>query len=309
MNCPSPYTSVSRTVQIDTPGCALAENTLREPMSDFQHRVQNATDWIRKACPNPPEIGLILGSGLGNWIAPESVRLRLPYENIPGFPASTVLGHAGALLVAEIQEVPVFIFSGRFHLYEGYDPREVTLPVRCLGLLGVRQLLLTNAAGALNPLFATGGLMLLTDHVNMTGHNPLTGPNVDAWGPRFPDMSQVYCPAMRARAMQAALDCGQRLEQGVYVAVAGPSLETPAETRMYRTLGADAIGMSTVPEAIVARHMGMKVLGLSCLTNKNLPDCMAQTSHEEILAQANRSAGALGVLLSTLIPSLGGSLD
>lgn len=276
-------------------------------MSDFQHRVQIATDWIRKACPHPPGIGLVLGSGLGNWVTPESVRLRMPYENIPGFPTSTVQGHAGALLVAEIQGVPVFIFSGRFHLYEGYAPREVTLPVRCLGLLGARQLILTNAAGALNPLFATGGLMLLTDHINMTGHNPLTGPNVDAWGPRFPDMSQVYCPALGAKAMQAALASGQRLEQGVYVAVAGPSLETPAETRMYRALGADAIGMSTVPEAIVAHHMGMKVLGFSCLTNKNLPDCMAATSHEEILAQANRSAAALGTLLSNLIPSLGGS--
>jgi len=148
--------------------------------------------------------------------------------------------------------------------------------------------------------------MLLTDHVNMTGHNPLTGPNVDEWGPRFPDMSAVYCPALRAKALRAALDCGQRVEQGVYVAVAGPSLETPAETRMYRVMGADAIGMSTVPEAIAAHHMGIKVLGISCLTNKNLPDCMAATSHEEILAQANASAAALGALLSALVPQLGG---
>jgi purine-nucleoside phosphorylase len=275
-------------------------------MSDMQHRAQAATEWIKKNCPSLPKTALVLGSGLGKWIGPGAIRQTIPYADIPGFPVSTVEGHAGALLVAEIQGTQVFVFSGRFHLYEGYGPQEVTLPIVCMALLGVKNLVLTNAAGALNPLFATGGLMLLTDHINMTGHNPLTGPNVDAWGPRFPDMSQVYCPKLRGRAMQAALDCGQRLEQGVYVAVPGPSLETPAETRMYRIMGADAIGMSTVPEAIVAHHMGLKVLGISCLTNKNLPDCMAATSHQEILAQANASAEALGLLLSALIPELGG---
>jgi len=275
-------------------------------MSDIQLRVQAATEWIKKNCPSLPKTALVLGSGLGKWIAPEAVRQTIPYPDIPGFPVSTVEGHAGALLVAEIQGKRVFVFSGRFHLYEGYRAQEVTLPVVCMALLGVENLVLTNAAGALNPLFDTGGLMLLTDHINMTGQNPLTGPNVDAWGPRFPDMSQVYCPSLRKQTMQAALDCGQRLEQGVYVAVPGPSLETPAETRMYRIMGADAIGMSTVPEAITAHHMGVKVVGISCLTNKNLPDCMAATSHEEILAQANASAKALGSLLSTLIPNLGG---
>lgn len=275
-------------------------------MSDIQMRVQAATERIKKNCPRLPQIALVLGSGLGKWIAPEAVSQTIPYSDIPGFPVSTVKGHAGALLVAEIHGTPVFVFSGRFHLYEGYRAQEVTLPIVCMALLGVRSLVLTNAAGALNPLFATGGLMLLTDHINMTGHNPLTGPNVDAWGPRFPDMSQVYCPELRKQAMQAALACGQRLEQGVYVAVPGPSLETPAETRMLRIMGADAVGMSTVPEAITAHHMGMKVLGISCLTNKNLPDCMDATSHEEILAQANASAEALGSLLSALIPNLGG---
>lgn len=275
-------------------------------MSDIQNRVETAADWIKKNCPQLPKTALVLGSGLGNWIEPGAIRQSIPYAEIPGFPVSTVEGHAGALLVAEIKGTPVFVFSGRFHLYEGYRAQDVVLPIACLGLLGVGNLILTNAAGALNPLFATGGLMLLTDHINMTGHNPLTGPNVDAWGPRFPDMSQVYCPALRELALRAALSCGQRLEQGVYVAVAGPSLETPAETRMYRIMGADAIGMSTVPEAIVAHHMGVKVLGISCLTNKNLPDCMAATSHEEILRQANASADALGSLLSVLIPNLGG---
>jgi purine-nucleoside phosphorylase len=275
-------------------------------MPQYKGNIEKAAAWIKNICPRTPKAALILGSGLGDWIGPETIRRRIPYADIPGFPASTVKGHAGALLLAEIRDTPVFVFSGRFHLYEGYDVRTVTLPVRVLGLLGVETLILTNAAGALNPLFATGGLMLLTDHVNMTGHNPLTGPNVDEWGPRFPDMSRVYCPALCAKALRAALECGQRVEQGVYVAVAGPSLETPAETRMYRIIGADAIGMSTVPEAIAAHHMGIKVLGISCLTNKNLPDCMAATSHEEILAQANASAAALGALLSALIPELGG---
>jgi len=275
-------------------------------MTELKLRAQTAADWIRSACPSLPRTALVLGSGLGDWISPGDIRQSIPYSDIPGFPLSTVAGHAGALLLAEIKGTPVFVFSGRFHLYEGYSAQEVTLPTRVLGLLGVRTLVLTNAAGALNPLFETGGLMLLTDHINMTGHNPLTGPNVEDWGPRFPDMSQVYCPSLRKEAMRAALSCGQRLEQGVYVAVAGPSLETPAETRMYRIMGADAIGMSTVPEAIAAHHMGMRVLGFSCLTNKNLPDCMAATSHQEILEQAGRSASALGSLLSALIPSLGG---
>lgn len=275
-------------------------------MQQRMEDVKKAAASIAKACPQSPKTALVLGSGLGDWVEEGSIRLRIPYGDIPGFPVSTVKGHAGALLLADVQGTPVFVLSGRFHLYEGYDAGTVTMPVRVLGLLGVTTLIATNAAGALNPLFATGGLMVLTDHINMTGHNPLTGPNVEAWGPRFPDMSQVYCPALREKAMQAALRCGQRLEQGVYVAVAGPSLETPAETRMLRILGADAVGMSTVPEAIVARHMGMNVLGISCLTNKNLPDCMAATSHEEILDQAGRSAAALGALLCALIPNLGG---
>ncbi|GAB6110655.1 purine-nucleoside phosphorylase [Desulfomicrobium salsuginis] len=275
-------------------------------MQQRMEDVKKAADSIATACPEAPKTALILGSGLGDWVEEGSIRLRIPYADIPGFPVSTVKGHAGALLLADVQGTPVFVLSGRFHLYEGYDAGTVTMPVRVLGLLGVTTLIATNAAGALNPLFATGGLMVLTDHINMTGHNPLTGPNIEAWGPRFPDMSQVYCPALREKAMQAALRCGQRLEQGVYVAVAGPSLETPAETRMLRILGADAVGMSTVPEAIVARHMGMRVLGISCLTNKNLPDCMAPTSHEEILDQAGRSAAALGALLRALIPNLGG---
>jgi purine-nucleoside phosphorylase len=273
-------------------------------MTDLRQRIETATEWMSRSLPVIPGTALILGSGLGAWLDPAQIRFRAAYADIPGFPVSTVLGHAGALLLADLNGVPILVFSGRFHLYEGYSLQEVTLAVRCLGLMGVTNVILTNAAGALNPLFNTGGLMLLTDHINMMGANPLAGPNEDVWGPRFPDMSQVYCPVLRDKALTAAQACGQRVERGVYAAVAGPSLETPAETRMYRILGADAIGMSTVPEAIVAHHMGLKILGVSCLTNKNLPDCMAATSHEEILAQARQSSAALGELLTALIPNL-----
>jgi len=277
-------------------------------MNDFQQRVGRAVEWLKEQFPEPfPKIGLVLGSGLGGaWLEQISIRKRIPYADIPGFPVSTVLGHAGSLLLAEIGATPIAVFAGRFHIYEGYSACESVFHIRCMGLLGVRQVILTNAAGALNPLFDTGGLMLLTDHINMTGHNPLTGANIDVWGPRFPDMSQVYCPDARALAEKAGRQTGIRLERGVYVAVAGPSLETPAETRMFRFMGADAIGMSTVPEAIAAHHMNLKILGISCLTNKNLPDCMAATSHEEILHQAAASSQALGDLLGTLIPMLGG---
>jgi purine-nucleoside phosphorylase len=198
----------------------------------------------------------------------------------------------------------VLALQGRFHLYEGYGPGEVALPVRVLAALGVRRLVLTNAAGALNPLFETGGLMLLTDHLNWTGRNPLAGPNVEAWGPRFPDMCSVYSPAFRKAALDQAARLGLRLEQGVYAGVLGPCLETPAETRALRLLGADAVGMSTVTEAIAARHLGMDILAVSCLTNKNLPDCMAETSLAQVIAQAEAASAKLGGLLSAVIPNL-----
>lgn len=273
-------------------------------MTTLHQRIETATNWLSRSLPAIPGTALVLGSGLGTWLDPARIRFQASYAEIPGFPVSTVLGHAGTLSLTELGGAPLLVLSGRFHFYEGYSLQEVTLFVRCLALLGISNLILTNAAGALNPVFDTGGLMLLTDHINMMGANPLTGPNQDAWGPRFPDMSQVYCPVLGNKALDAARANGQRVERGVYVAVAGPSLETPAETRMYRILGADAIGMSTVPEAIVGHHMGLKILGISCLTNKNLPDCMAATSHEEILDQARQSSAALGGLLTALIPKL-----
>jgi len=252
----------------------------------------------------PPATAVILGTGLGHWVDGLQEAIPMPYTEIPGFPQSTVQSHAGRLLLGMVSSAPVLVLQGRFHVYEGHTAPEVCTGVRLAALLGVKNLILTNAAGAINPLFATGSIMLITDHMNMSGHNPLRGPNNDQWGPRFPDMSQVYSPDLQDLALNCAGHLGMRLERGVYVGVQGPSLETPAETRAYRRLGGDAIGMSTVLEAIAAKHMGLNILGLSCLTNKNLPDCMQETSVEEIIARAEATGRELGRLLDAVVPRL-----
>lgn len=269
-------------------------------------KVQLAAAGVRKKSSELPEarIGLILGTGLGDLCNDLVHDVVIPYETIPNFPSSTVSSHAGALSHSSFVGVPVWILQGRFHLYEGYTPEEVCMGVRTLATLGVDTLLMTNAAGALNPGFSEGGLMCLSDQINFTGTSPLEGSNEDSWGPRFPDMCGLYTPRLRELAMKAALDQGIRLEQGVYVGVRGPSLETPAETRMYRMLGADAIGMSTVLEAVAARHMGLELLGISCLTNKNLPDCMQQVSFESVLATAAEASQKLAKLLSAVVQRL-----
>jgi len=275
-------------------------------VNPMERRVHDAQAQIRQAfnTDSLPGVGLVLGTGLGDWVESLHSRARLDYADIKGFPRSTVSSHSGRLLLAEIDHRQILVLQGRHHLYEGYTPDEVCFGVRVLGLLGVRTLILTNAAGGLNPLFSQGNLMVISDHLNMTGHNPLVGPNIEHWGDRFPDMSQVYDPKLQQRALQTGASQGMRLERGVYVGVLGPSLETPAETRAMRRLGGDAIGMSTVMEAIAARHMGMKLLGLSCLTNLNLPDCMSETSFESIVAQAGQSSHHLAQLLSALVPEL-----
>jgi purine-nucleoside phosphorylase len=268
-------------------------------------KVQIAVQHIQKKFDTgfAPGLGITLGSGLGSFVDMFASVTWLDFEDIPGFPKATVKGHPGRLGIVRHQKTDCLILQGRNHLYEGYSPDEVCFATRVLAGLGINTIILTNAAGALNPLFEVGSIMLITDHVNLMGTNPLVGPNVDAWGPRFPDMTEVYCPVLRNKVLKVAVDAGVRLEQGVYVGVHGPCLETPAETRAYRCLGGDAIGMSTVMEAIAAHHMGVKVIGLSCLTNKNLPDCMAQTSHDAILEQAQRSAGRLTKVLEAIIVS------
>ncbi len=244
--------------------------------------------------------GLVLGSGLGPVAQAIEDAKDIPYCALPGMPQSAVAGHGGFLRAGRLGGRPVLALCGRVHLYEGVPAPEACLPVRVLGTLGVSALVITNAAGALNPLFEAGSLMLITDHINMSGQNPLTGPNIDAFGPRFPDLGQAWCPTLLAQARAEAARLGLMVERGVYVQVPGPNLETPAETRAYRQMGADAIGMSTVIEAIAARHMGLRLLGISCLTNKNSPDCMQTITHEDVLRMAGRTAGQMARLLSAL---------
>ena len=251
-------------------------------------------------------VGVVLGTGLGGSLAAMEESGSIPYQDLPGLPVSTVESHKGQVISGIIGGKLVLVMQGRFHLYEGYSAQEVVMPVRVLWELGVRTLVVTNAAGALNPVFDTGGLMLITDHINMTGESPLRGPNHDPWGPRFPDMCAVYDRKLRDLALDAATETGIRLERGVYLQVTGPNLETPAETRAFRHLGADAVGMSTAVEALCARHMGMRVLGISCLTNKNLPDCMAEVSLEEVIDRAERSSAELGRLLESFLQRLRG---
>ncbi|WP_028586721.1 purine-nucleoside phosphorylase [Desulfocurvus vexinensis] len=268
-------------------------------------KVQKAADFIRAGLPAPhaARIAVVLGTGLGAWADGLAEVASFDYAAIPGFPCSTVQSHAGKLTAALVGEVPVWVQRGRFHLYEGWSPAEVCMGVRTLAALGVSRLIITNAAGALNPQFDAGGLMLITDHINFTGANPLIGPNQDAWGERFPDMSRIYDAGLRDLALERARELGIRLERGVYIGVSGPNLESPAETRAFRLLGADAVGMSTVLEVIAARHMGLAVLGISCLTNKNLPDCMGETSLADVIAQAEAAAGRLSRLLGAVIAS------
>lgn len=267
---------------------------------------QNAADWIRDRLPSgfTPKGAIVLGTGLGDVTHALETATTIPYQEIPGFPRSTVEGHAGQLLAGRLAGLPVLVWQGRFHLYEGYSPAQVCQGVRVSALLGATILVVTNAAGALDPLFSAGELLAITDHVNLTGKSPLAGPNIDAWGPRFPDMSRVYSPRLLDLAAFEAMRLGIRLERGVYAGVLGPQMETPAETRMLRLLGADAVGMSTVMEVVAARHMGMEVLGLSCLVNKNLPDCMAEVTIDEVIAVA----GVAGKKLSALVEAVAGAL-
>lgn len=269
-------------------------------------KVQIAADFIRSSLPAPhgADTAVVLGTGLGGWAETLPEVASFDYPSIPGFPRSTVQGHAGKLTAALAGDRPVWLQRGRFHLYEGWSPAEVVMGVRTLAVLGVRRLIITNAAGALNPQFQAGGLMCIADQINMTGANPLIGPNVDAWGDRFPDMSRIYDAGLIDLAMAKALELGIRLERGIYIGVTGPNLESPAETRAFKRLGADAVGMSTVLEVIAARHMGLEVLGISCLTNKNLPDCMGETTLEDVIAQAEAAGDRLSRLLGAVIAAL-----
>ncbi|WCB45769.1 purine-nucleoside phosphorylase [Nitratidesulfovibrio vulgaris] len=269
-------------------------------------KVQIAAQAVRAALPQGfcPRVGIVLGTGLGALANAVTSPVAIPYESLPGFPRSTVASHAGSFLCGFLGGAPVVLQQGRCHLYEGYQPEDVCMGVRVMAALGAATLVITNAAGALNPQFDAGDLMCITDHINFTGRTPLAGPNHDAWGPRFPDMSAPYAPGLVQLAMREAGQLGIRLERGVYVGVHGPQMETPAETRMFRTLGADAVGMSTVLEVIAARHLGMKVLGISCLSNKNLPDCMEEAPLEEVIRVAGMAGERLTRLVAAIVPHI-----
>ena len=248
-----------------------------------------------------PRVGIVLGTGLGGLAQALTDTLAVDYQKLPGFPVSTVASHEGRFLSGKLGQVEVLLQQGRCHLYEGYSPAEVCMGVRVMAGLGIQSLIISNAAGALNPRFDAGDLMLITDHINKTGRSPLTGANHEAWGVRFPDMSCPYDPAYLRAALNCATRLGIRVERGVYIGVPGPQMETPAETRYYRQIGADAVGMSTVLEVIAARHLGLRVLGISCLTNKNLPDCMRDAPLEEVIRVANAAGDKLTALISGVV--------
>jgi purine-nucleoside phosphorylase len=272
-------------------------------MTEYE-KICEAAEAIRTRCPALPSIGLILGSGLGDFVESLQRRESIPFGEIPHFPRPTIAGHAGRLVIGEAMAVPVAALAGRVHFYEGHSMAQVVFPVRVMGALGIKRLVITNAAGGINEAFRPGDLMLISDHINLMGANPLSGAKLDELGPRFPDMSEAYDTTLREVALRAAACAGIELKTGVYVALAGPSYETPAEIRMCRTLGGDAVGMSTVPEVIAANHMGMRVLGLSCITNMAAGLLPRKLSHEEVIQTTENTRDKFAKLLNALIPLL-----
>lgn len=269
--------------------------------STFRRCVDEAASYVRTRSPEQSETGIILGTGLGMLAETIDADTVIDYDDIPHFPVSTVESHHGRLIFGRLNGVRVIAMQGRFHLYEGYSAREVTLPVRVLASLGVKRLLISNAAGGMNPHFSRGDLMLITDHINLQGDNPLVGPNEDDWGPRFLDMSAPYDPQLIEKAESIALSLGIKLQGGVYAAVPGPNLETRAEYRYLRTIGADAVGMSTVPEVIAARHSGLEVLAISVITDECFPDSLEPVSIPEILAAAAAAEPNLTAIFKGLV--------
>lgn len=272
--------------------------------ASLMERIGTAVEAIRARSALQPRVGIILGTGLGGLASRIQVQAEIPYEEIPGFPLSTVETHTGRLLLGTLGGKPVVAMQGRFHLYEGYTLQQVTFPVRVMRALGADTLLVSNACGGMHPFWAPGDLVLIADHINLLGDNPLIGPNADELGPRFPDMSQPYDLQLQKLAVEVALERGITLRRGVYVAVPGPNLETRAEYRMLRTMGADVVGMSTVPEVIVAVHGGMRVMGVSIITDQCLPDALEPAKIEHIIATAGRAEPHLTALVEGVVERL-----
>jgi purine-nucleoside phosphorylase len=272
--------------------------------TDTFTRAESAAAFVLSQTLLRPRIGLVLGSGLGSFADDLTEAVRIPYAQIPSFPRSTAIGHAGQLVIGESGTVPVAVMQGRVHLYEGYSAAEVAFPTRVLGRMGIRALILTNAAGGINPAYGQGALVVLRDHINLQGQNALTGVNDERFGQRFPDMSYTYSKRFREIAREEAAKLTIAPQEGVYAALAGPSYETPAEIRYLRTIGADLVGMSTVPEAIAARHMGIELLAISCVTNMAAGILDQPLNHEEVLETGRRVMGQFVALLRSVLPRI-----
>ncbi|HYF03626.1 MAG TPA: purine-nucleoside phosphorylase [Patescibacteria group bacterium] len=273
-------------------------------IAETRRQIQETTSFLKNHISAQPEIGIILGTGLGRLAHEIEAGAIIPYEDIPHFPHSTVESHKGRLIIGTLGGRQIVAMQGRFHYYEGYSMQQITFPVRVMKALGITTLVVSNACGAMNPLFKKGDVMLMTDHINLLGDNPLIGPNDPELGPRFPDMSEPYSGRLLKLAEEIAIDLKIKVQKGVYVAVAGPNLETRAEYRFLRTIGADVVGMSTVPENIVARHMGMEVLGVSIITDECFPDSLQAVTLEEVLAAAAKAEPKMTALLKEFIAKL-----
>jgi purine-nucleoside phosphorylase len=275
-----------------------------EQTEELYARAMAAARYIGSVTHHQPKLAIILGSGLGGFAQELQDAVTIPYAKIPNFPLSTVEGHAGEFVLGTIDQIPVAILKGRVHLYEGYSLAEVTFPIRVLGLLGIERVLLTNAAGGINTGYGQGAIVAIADHINFTGTNAALGPNDPRVGPRFFDMTQAYSPRLRQMARDEAQKQGWELKEGVYIATLGPSYETPAEIRAFRTLGADLVGMSTVHEVIVARHMGLEILGFSVVTNMAAGVLDKPINHNEVMETGRRIAGQFTGLIKALIPQI-----
>lgn len=267
-------------------------------------KIKATSTYIQKATGCKPEIAIVLGTGLGNLVSEIAIEHTLSYSDIPNFPVSTVEGHKGQLIFGQLGGKSIVAMQGRFHYYEGYDMKEITFPVRVFKQMGIEKLFVSNASGGLNPGFKVGDVMMITDHINMFGNNPLLGKNNNELGPRFPDMSQPYDIHLRNLARKIALKHSVELKEGVYVGVAGPTFETPAEYKMFRILGGDAVGMSTVPEVIVARHMSMSVFGISIITDSGVPGEIIEISHEEVQAVAMKAEPKMSLIIRELVAAI-----
>ena len=276
----------------------------RMASTSIYERAEHATRIIRARTTVEPRIAVVLGSGLGGFADDFEEPVAIPYDEIPGFMRSTAQGHAGRLVIGKIDGTPVLAMQGRLHYYEGYSLEEVTFPVRTFGLLGIKTLVLTNASGGINVQLSEGALMVISDHLNLMGVNPLRGPNDERFGPRFPDMSAVYSPELQELVVEEAKAIGIEVRRGIYGALSGPSYETPSEIHLLRNLGADAVGMSTVPEAIVARHMGLEVLGISCITNMAAGISDEPINHEDVMATGDRVRETFTELLRRVIGAI-----